>query len=83
MAEEQKPVVDLPAVPKEETTPAVVEPTTAAAAETAAPAATETTVEATPAEAAEAPKTDDKKDEVKPVEEGHLGHKAQGASFPK
>ncbi|UNI23486.1 hypothetical protein JDV02_009305 [Purpureocillium takamizusanense] len=83
MAEEQKPVVDVPEVPKEETTPAVVEPVTAAAPDTAAPAATETTAEPTSAEATEAPKTDDKKDEVKPVEEGHLGHKAQGASFPK
>ncbi|KAJ6442927.1 immunogenic protein [Purpureocillium lavendulum] len=82
MAEEQKPVVDVPEVPKEETTPAVVEPVAdVAATETAAPA--ETTAEAAPAEATEAPKAEDKKDEVKPVEEGHLGHKAQGASFPK
>ncbi|EQL02453.1 Pleckstrin domain-like protein [Ophiocordyceps sinensis CO18] len=35
------------------------------------------------AEAADAVKTEDKKDAIKPVDEGHLGHKDQGASFPK
>jgi carboxypeptidase C (cathepsin A) len=28
-------------------------------------------------------KPEEKKEEVKPIEEGQLGHKAQGASFPK
>ncbi|EFY87720.1 immunogenic protein [Metarhizium acridum CQMa 102] len=78
MAEEQKPVVELP---KEETAPA-----TATEASEAAPAAA---VEDKPAEEAKpaeetAVKTEDKPaEEVKPVEEGYLGHKAQGASFPK
>lgn len=38
--------------------------------------------ETKPAEGEEA-KAEEQKEEVKPVEEGHLGHKAQGASFPK
>ncbi|TWU75297.1 hypothetical protein ED733_006483 [Metarhizium rileyi] len=70
MAEEQKPIVELP---KEDTTPAPVE------AIEPAPAIV---VEDKPAEEKEV-KTDDKPAEMKPVEEGHLGHKAQGASFPK
>ncbi|KIE01265.1 immunogenic protein, partial [Metarhizium majus ARSEF 297] len=78
MAEEQKPVVELP---KEETAPAPAIDTAEAA-----PAAV---VEDKPAEVTKPAeetgvKTDDKPaEEVKPVEEGHLGHKAQGASFPK
>ncbi|KAH6866216.1 Pleckstrin homology domain-containing protein [Thelonectria olida] len=54
----------------------------------------ETTPETTPAPARvpatedkpaeiEESKAEDKKEEVKPVEEGHLGHKAHGLSFPK
>ncbi|KAF4465403.1 hypothetical protein FALBO_7751, partial [Fusarium albosuccineum] len=39
--------------------------------------------EAKPAETEEAPKAEDKKEDVKPVEEGHLSHKGQGLSFPK
>ncbi|RCI12979.1 hypothetical protein L249_0269 [Ophiocordyceps polyrhachis-furcata BCC 54312] len=85
MAEEQKPIVDAPEVVKPEA-PVVDQPTVS---ETA-PVATESKIahETKPAEAAaegavEAPKTDVKKDDVKPVEEGHLAHKAQGASFPK
>ncbi|POR32745.1 Uncharacterized protein TPAR_07078 [Tolypocladium paradoxum] len=77
MAEEQKPTVAVPEPPKEDTTPV------AAAAETAPVPEDKPAEESTPAGPAEAPKADDKKDEVQPVEEGHLGHKAQGASFPK
>ncbi|KAL6876576.1 Pleckstrin homology domain-containing protein [Trichoderma novae-zelandiae] len=86
MAEEQKPVEVAAPVIKEETAPVVVEE--APAVETAAVAVVEDkpAEEAKPAEAeeAEAAKEEDKKEEeVKPVEEGFLGHKAQGASFPK
>ncbi|KHN96746.1 immunogenic protein [Metarhizium album ARSEF 1941] len=68
MAEEQKPVVELP---KEETAPV---PAVEAAEATPALAVEEKPAEGPEAKAAE---------EVKPVEEGHLGHKAQGAGFPK
>lgn len=81
MAEEQKPAVEAPEVAKTETATAdqavTAEP---APAVDAKPADETKPVEAT--EAADV-KVDGKKDEVKPVEEGHLGHKAQGASFPK
>ncbi|KAJ4862884.1 pleckstrin homology domain-containing protein [Trichoderma breve] len=87
MAEEQKPVEVAAPVAVEETaapvvveeTPAVVEPVPVVEdkpAEEAKPAETE--------EPAEAAKEEDKKEEeAKPIEEGFLGHKAQGASFPK
>ncbi|PTB40623.1 hypothetical protein M441DRAFT_141592 [Trichoderma asperellum CBS 433.97] len=90
MAEENKPV-DVAAPVAEEVAapaPAVVAEETPAV-ETAAPAAEDKPAEETkPAEteeAAEAPKDEDKKEEepAKPIEEGFLGHKAQGASFPK
>ncbi|OAQ66934.1 immunogenic protein [Pochonia chlamydosporia 170] len=78
MAEEQKPVVELP---KEETAPApaveAAEPAPALAVED------KTAEETTAAEETEAKTEDKPAEEVKPVEEGHLGHKAQGASFPK
>lgn len=77
MAEEQKPTVEVPELPKEETTP-VPALADAVATETA-PVTEATPIESAPVDAA----TEDKKDEVKPVEEGHLGHKAQGANFPK
>ncbi|CAH0056609.1 unnamed protein product [Clonostachys solani] len=94
MAEEQKNVEVLKDTKVEETTPAVeapkveavaetkVEETPAPAVETAAATTTEekATEEAKPAEET---KAEEKKEEVKPVEEGHLGHKAQGLSFPK
>lgn len=35
------------------------------------------------AETAEETKAEEKKEDVKPIEEGQLGHKAQGLSFPK
>lgn len=77
MAEEQKPIVELP---KEET------PVPAITAAEAAPvlAVEENLAEETkPVEETEA-KTEDKVvEEAKPIEEGHLAHKAQGASFPK
>lgn len=81
MAEEQK-NVEVPAqeTKVEETAPVVAEP---AKEETPAPAA-EATTEDKPAEAAaEETKAEDKPEEVKPVEEGLLSHKAQGLSFPK
>ncbi|PHH90149.1 hypothetical protein CDD83_4396 [Cordyceps sp. RAO-2017] len=81
MAEEQKPVVDIPEAAKQET-PALEQ----AVAPEAVAAADKTADESKPADAtdaADAAKTDDKRDEIKPIEEGHLGHKAQGASFPK
>lgn len=64
--------------PVEETVAAPAVETTAPAAETeAAPAATEATE--TPAAAVE----EAKEEEKKPVEEGHLSHKGEGANFPK
>jgi hypothetical protein len=88
MAEVQKPVE----LPKEEA-PAPVEvapivepvPAETKADETPAAAETAATEEAKPEEAAEAaaPAEEKKEEEVKPVESGHLGHKAQGLSFPK
>ena len=58
------------------------------AQETIAPAQPVTTVEDTPvaAETTDVTKdipTETKVEETKPVEEGHLAHKAQGKSFPK
>lgn len=77
MAEEQKPVVELP---KEETAPTGVEVAEAAPALAVEDKPTEETKTGDEAEA----KTNDKPaEEAKPVEEGHLSHKAQGASFPK
>jgi hypothetical protein len=88
MAEVQKPVE----LPKEEA-PApvevapIVEPVAAETKADETPAAAETaaTEEAKPEETAEAaaPAEEKKEEEVKPVESGHLGHKAQGLSFPK
>ncbi|KAF7546604.1 hypothetical protein G7Z17_g8313 [Cylindrodendrum hubeiense] len=88
MAEEQK-NVEVPVETKPEVTPApVVEaPVETKAEETPkvedAPAAEDKpTEESAPAETAtETPA--EEKEEVKPVEEGHLSHKAQGLSFPK
>lgn len=76
MAEEQKPVE-------------VVQEQIAAAVAAEAPAVETTAVtteETKPVEAAAVAETAapaEEKKEVKPVEEGHLGHKAQGAAFPK
>ncbi|PTB77934.1 hypothetical protein M440DRAFT_1462463 [Trichoderma longibrachiatum ATCC 18648] len=86
MAEEQKPVEVAAPVVKEETAPVVVEETPAVEAAPVAVVEDKPAEEAKPAEAeeAEAAKEEDKKEEeAKPVEEGFLGHKAQGASFPK
>lgn len=76
MAEIQKPVE----LPNQEAAPAtVVEPATTDAVAASAPAVEEQpTEEAKTAEDATEPKIEDK-----PVEEGHLSYKAQGASFPK
>ncbi|PFH56160.1 hypothetical protein XA68_16966 [Ophiocordyceps unilateralis] len=83
MSEEQKPAVDVPEAVKTEA-PAVEQPTVAdAVVATESHIANEPKPAETAAEAAEAPKTDIKKDEAKPVDEGYLAHKAQGASFPK
>jgi hypothetical protein len=79
MADIQKPL-EVPAAPVEQV-PALV-PETAPAldvtapAELAAPAVDEVKVE-------EAAAAEEIKDEAKPIEEGHLGYKAQGLSFPK
>jgi hypothetical protein len=86
MAEVQKPVEVLPltdAAPIEtkpvEETPAPVE----AVAPVVEDKPAEEVVPAETTEEAEAPKEEAKKEEVKPVEAGLLGHKAQGLSFPK
>ncbi|OAA44547.1 hypothetical protein BBO_04030 [Beauveria brongniartii RCEF 3172] len=79
MADIQKPL-EVPAAPVEQV-PALV-PETAPAldvtapAELAAPAVDEVKVEETAA-------AEESRDEATPVEEGHLGYKAQGLSFPK
>lgn len=90
MAEEFKPLDVAAPVAEEVAAPAplvVAEETPAV--ETAVPVVEDKPAEETkPAEteeAAEAAKEEDKKEEepAKPIEEGFLGHKAQGASFPK
>ncbi|KAH7146016.1 Pleckstrin homology domain-containing protein [Dactylonectria macrodidyma] len=91
MAEEQK-NVKVPQETKPETTPAPATETPAVESkppeETPAESAPATedkpAEESKPAETEES-KAQDKKEEVKPVdvEEGHLGHKAQGLIFPK
>ncbi|KAM0262882.1 hypothetical protein ACHAQJ_001473 [Trichoderma viride] len=90
MAEELKPVDVAVPVAEEVAAPApVVVAEETPVVETAAPVAEDKPVEESkPAETeeAEAPKEEDKKEEeeeAKPIEEGFLGHKAQGASFPK
>lgn len=73
--EETAPVV--PELPKDETPLTATEP--------AAPVA-DAAVEDKPAETAEdatAVTAEEPKEEVKPIEEGLLSHKAQGLSFPK
>lgn len=90
MAEQQK-IVDLPKetteTPAPVTTVGETAPVEAKPVEAAPVAATTTedkvTEEAKPAEAVEETKAEEKKEEVTPIEEGHLGHKAQGLSFPK
>lgn len=78
MAEEQKPVEVAQEAVEQVAAPVTTE---APAVETAA--ATEETKPAEEAVADVAAPVEEKKEEVKPIEEGHLGHKAQGASFPK
>ncbi|KAM0344361.1 hypothetical protein ACHAPU_007545 [Fusarium lateritium] len=60
-----------------------IDETPVVAAETAPVVEDKTAEETAPIE--EAAKTEEKKEEeeIKPVEEGHLNHKAQGLSFPK
>jgi len=93
MADTQKPA-EVPqetavAEPVAETTPAettvaaTTEAAAAPAAETTPAAATETPAAAAETEAAAAPAEEAKKEEAKPVEEGQLEHKGQGANFPK
>ncbi|KAM3514023.1 hypothetical protein MY11210_002340 [Beauveria gryllotalpidicola] len=79
MADIQKPL-EVPAAPVEQV-PAQVPETApaldvAAPAELAAPAGDEIKVE-------ESAAAEEVKGEAKPIEEGHLGYKAQGLSFPK
>lgn len=77
MADIQKPVevtadaVEQPAAPVVEIAPT---------AEPVAPVAEDKPVEET---AAEDTKAEEAKEEVKPIEAGHLGYKTQGLSFPK
>lgn len=87
MAEEQK-NIEVPQVAKvDETTPVINEPATevtpapVAATDAAAPVVEST--EDKPVETVEEPKVEEPKEEAKPIEEGHLSHKAQGLSFPK
>ncbi|CAM1504330.1 Fc.00g019210.m01.CDS01 [Cosmosporella sp. VM-42] len=88
MAEEQK-NVEVPVTQETTVTPVVapeipVVETTKPAETPVETAAEDKVEEAKPAETTEeAPKAEEKKEEVKPVEEGHLGHKATGLSFPK
>lgn len=82
MADIQKPV-EVAADAVEQVAPAVdTTPVTdaVAAATEEKPAETDAAAETKPVEEAAAEET---KEEVKPVEEGHLGYKAQGLSFPK
>jgi len=83
-----KPVETAPvAEPVVETKAAEETPAAPAAATTEATApATETEVTPAAAETTEAPAATEeakKEDEVKPVEEGQLAHKGEGANFPK
>ncbi|GAO14457.1 uncharacterized protein UV8b_02672 [Ustilaginoidea virens] len=78
MAEEQKPVVELPTE--------LVAPAAVVEAPTATETAPALAAEDKPAEEAKAVEAEPKTEEpapLQPVEEGHLAHKAQGASFPK
>lgn len=81
MAEEQKPVeVAAQAAENIQKDPvAAAAPTTDAAPALDVTPATEEAKPATEETKAEETKTE----EAKPVEEGHLGYKAQGLSFPK
>ena len=96
MAEEQKNVEVPKDIKVEETAPVVAEAPkeeTPATTEAAAAAPVAETTEDKPAETTEEPKAEEPKaeeakaeeakEEVKPIEEGHLNHKAQGLSFPK
>lgn len=84
MAEEQKPV-EVPKDTQEEPTAAPApeaKPVEDAPAEnTAAAKAEDQPAEAAADESKEAAKEDGKA--AKPIEEGHLSHKAQGLGFPK
>ncbi|KAH8661719.1 Pleckstrin homology domain-containing protein [Ilyonectria robusta] len=89
MAEEQK-NVEVAQETKPETTPAPATETPAVESKPpeetpaeSAPATEDKPVEESKPAETEESKAEDKKEEVKPVEEGHLGHKAQGLSFPK
>lgn len=94
MAEEQKNVEVPKDIQTTETAPAVTAIT--ASEPVKEEIVTDKTEEPKPAEATEEAKAEEtkpaegeetkaeeKKEEVKPIEEGQLGHKAQGASFPK
>jgi len=80
-----KPVETAPVAEPVIETKAAEETPAAPAATTEAPA-TETEVAPAAAETAEAPAATEeakKEEEVKPVEEGQLAHKGEGANFPK
>ncbi len=85
MADIQKPV---------EVPTAAVEPVAVAVPETAPALEVPAVTQDTPVDVAAAPATEESKteepaaaeevkEEAKPIEEGHLGYKAQGLSFPK
>lgn len=78
MAEEQKPV-DVAAKAAETTQ----NEAPAAVATEAAPATDAAAEDKPAAEEAKPAEEEAKTEEAKPVEEGHLGYKAQGLSFPK
>ncbi|KAK7398119.1 hypothetical protein QQX98_012502 [Neonectria punicea] len=88
MAEQQK-IAEVPVETKLETTPAPVveapiesKPTEEIAKTEDTPVEDKTAEESKPTETEETAEAE-AKEEVKPVEEGHLSHKAQGLSFPK
>lgn len=96
MAEEQKNVEIAKDLQAPEVAPAVTAITVGEPVKEEIPIDNKPVEETKPAEATEAVKADEtkpvegeetkaeeKKEEVKPIEEGQLSHKAQGASFPK
>ncbi|TQV98649.1 hypothetical protein V2A60_007633 [Cordyceps javanica] len=82
MADIQKPL-EVPAAPVEQVDAAVVVPETAPALDVAAAEPATTVAEETKIEEPAPVAAEEAKEEAKPVEEGHLGYKAQGLSFPK
>ncbi|KYK54698.1 Pleckstrin domain-like protein [Drechmeria coniospora] len=80
MAEVQKTTVEVPEVAVDAAAPAAA--VEEAVAPETTPAADDKSADE-PVAVADDAKSAENKDETTPVEEGHLAHKAQGASFPK